>query len=74
LLIPAFRLVLRFLRPYPWVLPLVALLGTVASLAEGVGIGLLIPFLALLMQGATPEGGFVAELAGMRPCSARTSA
>jgi subfamily B ATP-binding cassette protein MsbA len=64
LLIPAFRLVLRFLRPYPWVLPLVALLGTVASLAEGVGIGLLIPFLALLMQGATPEGGFVAELAG----------
>ena len=57
------KLLTRFLRPYPWILPLVATLGTAASLAEGVGIGLLIPFLAFLMEGATPEGGFVAEFA-----------
>ena len=48
---------------YPWILPLVALLGTAASLAEGAGIGLLIPFLALLMEGTTPEGGIVAGVA-----------
>ena len=30
-----------------------------ASLAEGIGIGLLIPFLAVLMGAATPDGGFV---------------
>jgi ATP-binding cassette, subfamily B, bacterial MsbA len=57
------KLLTRFLRPYPWILPLVATLGTAASLAEGIGIGLLIPFLAFLMEGATPEGGFVAEFA-----------
>ena len=61
--IRALELVTGFLRPYPWVLPLVALLGTVASLAEGIGIGLLIPFLALLMEGTTSQGGFVAEFA-----------
>lgn len=61
--IRALKLLTHFLSPYPWVLPLVALLGTAASLAEGIGIGLLIPFLALLMEGATPQGGFVAELA-----------
>ena len=61
--IRAFKLLTRLLRPYLWVLPLVATLGTIASLAEGVGIGLLIPFLAFLMKGATPEGGFVADLA-----------
>lgn len=61
--IRASRLLTDFLSPYPWVLPLVALLGTAASLAEGIGIGLLIPFLALLMEGTTPQGGFVAELA-----------
>ena len=61
--IRALKLVTGLLRPYPWVLPLVAVLGTAASLAEGLGIGLLIPFLAFLMEGSTPEGGFVAELA-----------
>ena len=61
--IRALKLLTGFLRPYPWILPLVALVGTVASLAEGVGIGLLIPFLTLLMQGATPEGGIVARVA-----------
>lgn len=57
------KLLTGFLRPYPWILPLVATLGTAASLAEGIGIGLLIPFLAFLMGSATPDGGFVAEFA-----------
>jgi subfamily B ATP-binding cassette protein MsbA len=57
------KLLTRFLRPYPWTLPLVATLGTAASLAEGIGIGLLIPFLAFMMEGTTPEGGVVAEFA-----------
>jgi subfamily B ATP-binding cassette protein MsbA len=57
------KLLTGFLRPYPWILPLVATLGTAASLAEGIGIGLLIPFLAFLMEGAIPEGGFVADWA-----------
>ena len=34
----AIRTLLAFLRPYPWVLPTVACLGVVASLAEGIGI------------------------------------
>ena len=61
--IRALKLLTGFLRPYPWILPLVALVGTVASFAEGLGIGLLIPFLTLLMQGTTPEGGIVARVA-----------
>ena len=61
--IRALKLLTGFLRPYPWILPLVALVGTVASFAEGLGIGLLIPFLTLLMQGTTPEGGIVARAA-----------
>lgn len=57
------KLLKGFLAPYPWVLPLVTLLGTAASLAEGFGIGLLIPFLALLMEGAMPQGSALAEAA-----------
>ena len=54
-------LILGFLRPYPWILPSVAVLGVMASLAEGLGIGLLIPFLAVLTDGSFPDGGVVAE-------------
>ena len=56
-----FSLILGFLRPYPWILPSVAVLGVMASLAEGIGIGLLIPFLAVLTDGSIPDGGVVAE-------------
>jgi len=55
-------LIFRLLRPYPWVLPGVAVLGVMASLAEGIGIGLLIPFLALLMGADAADGGFVAQI------------
>jgi ATP-binding cassette, subfamily B, bacterial MsbA len=46
---------LRLLRPYPWLLPALVGLGIAASLAEAVGIGLLIPLLGVLLQPADPE-------------------
>ena len=48
------RTVLAWLRPYPHVLPTIAALGIVASLAEGLGIALLMPFLASI---GTDAGG-----------------
>ena len=36
---------LALARPYPWVVPALVVLGLLASLAEGIGIGLLIPVL-----------------------------
>jgi ATP-binding cassette, subfamily B, bacterial MsbA len=41
---------LRLLRPHPWLLPVLVSLGVAASLAEAVGIGLLIPALGLMLQ------------------------
>ena len=46
----SFRRLLRLLRPYPWLLPLLVVLGIAASLAEAIGIGLLIPLLGALLQ------------------------
>jgi subfamily B ATP-binding cassette protein MsbA len=53
------RTLLGFLHPYPWVLPCIILLGTVASLAEGIGIGLLIPLLGALMAGHAAQSGML---------------
>jgi subfamily B ATP-binding cassette protein MsbA len=58
----------RFARPYPWALPSLVLLGLMASLAEGFGIGLLIPLLDTLLGGASggapgPFERFALELA-----------
>ena len=46
---------LRLLRPHPWLLPVLVGLGIAASLAEAVGIGLLIPLLGALLQPADLE-------------------
>ena len=46
---------LRLVRPYPWLLPVLVGLGIAASLAEVIGIGLLIPLLGLMLQPAEPE-------------------
>jgi ATP-binding cassette, subfamily B, bacterial MsbA len=46
---------LRLLRPYPWLLPILIILGIAASLAEAVGIGLLIPLLGLLLNPGDPQ-------------------
>jgi ATP-binding cassette, subfamily B, bacterial MsbA len=49
-----FSRLLRLLRPYPWLLPLLVVLGIAASLAEAIGIGLLIPLLGALLQPGDP--------------------
>ena len=51
---------LSFARPYRWVLPALAALGLVASFAEGLGIGLLIPLVDTLLGDApsAPAGPF----------------
>jgi ATP-binding cassette, subfamily B, bacterial MsbA len=50
----SFSRLLRLLRPYPWLLPLLVVLGIAASLAEAIGIGLLIPLLGALLQPTDP--------------------
>ncbi len=40
----------RVARPYVWALPVLVVLGIVASLAEGLGIGLLIPALDAVLE------------------------
>jgi ATP-binding cassette, subfamily B, bacterial MsbA len=49
------RHLLALLRPYPWLLPVLVVLGIAASLAEAIGIGLLIPLLGALLQPGDPE-------------------
>jgi ATP-binding cassette, subfamily B, bacterial MsbA len=50
-----FARLLGLLRPYPWLLPLLVVLGIAASVAEVIGIGLLIPLLGILLQPGDPE-------------------
>ncbi|MGB6017749.1 MAG: ABC transporter ATP-binding protein, partial [Nodosilinea sp.] len=45
------------LRPYPWAMPAVVLVGMLASLFEGLGISLFIPVLQSLMPDAAPTAG-----------------
>ena len=40
---------IRLMRDFPWALPAVIALGLLSSLAEGVGIGLLIPLLGIVV-------------------------
>jgi len=44
---------LALARPYPWVVPALVALGLLASLAEGIGIGLLIPVLDEVIGGSS---------------------
>jgi ATP-binding cassette, subfamily B, bacterial MsbA len=62
--IQAIRSLLVFTRPYPWAVPLLVVLGLAASLAEGLGIGLIIPLLDTMLQGSgeTETSGPFAEL------------
>src|SRR5260370_11328364 len=45
------RLLIRFMRPYAWTLPALVLLGLAAFLAEGLGVGLLVPVLQSMIAG-----------------------
>jgi ATP-binding cassette, subfamily B, bacterial MsbA len=49
------RRLFSLVRPYPWLLPVLVFLGIAASLAEAVGIGLLIPLLGALLQPGETE-------------------
>lgn len=58
--------ILPFFRFYPWSLPAIIALGILASLAEGIGIGLFIPFLEGLDQstGYAGSGGWAQNSLG----------
>lgn len=49
------RRLLPLLRPYPWAIPVVVILGMLASLFEGLGISLFIPVLLGLMLDGEPR-------------------
>jgi ATP-binding cassette, subfamily B, bacterial MsbA len=47
---PVTRRLLVFLRPYPWALPVLVVLGLLSSLSEGLGLGLLIPLMGIVLH------------------------
>ena len=52
------RVLLGLLDSRRWIIPLVMLLSVIASLAEGIGVGMMIPFLhELVGQGSTAGSG-----------------
>ena len=52
--VKAVKTILPLMRFYPWGIPAIAALGILASMAEGVGISLLIPFLQNLKSNTVP--------------------
>jgi len=66
MILQTIRSLLIFTRPYPWAIPTLVVLGLAASLAEGLGIGLIIPLLDNMLQGRgeTAASGPLAELLG----------
>jgi subfamily B ATP-binding cassette protein MsbA len=54
--IQAIKKLLPLLKEEPWLLPVVSVLGILASLFEGFGIGLFIPLLQSLEKGASSSG------------------
>ena len=61
------RRLVAMLRDWPWALPLLALLGIAASLSEGLGIGLLIPFLHLATGHAFPDSELARQVIDIVP-------
>lgn len=57
-IIKTVRTILPLMQFYPWGIPAIVFLGTAASMAEGVGLGLLIPFLQNLKLGDTPATNY----------------
>jgi ATP-binding cassette, subfamily B, bacterial MsbA len=51
------KILLNLVRCRIWVIPMLAALSILASLAEGLGVGLLIPFLHTLLGDAGSDGG-----------------
>ncbi len=52
-LIKTAKIILPLIQLYPWSLPIIIVLGILASLAEGIGISLLIPFFQNLQSGTS---------------------
>lgn len=50
-LIEIFKILVPLIQLYPWGIPAIIVLGILASLAQGIGISLLIPFLQNLQSG-----------------------
>jgi subfamily B ATP-binding cassette protein MsbA len=63
------RTLLDFTRGYRWAVPLLVLLSLLAALAEGVGIGLLIPLLDTMMgdSPSTPSGPLAEAMQNFAP-------
>ena len=62
----AIHMLLGYVRPHLWAVPLLVVLGLLASAAEGFGIGMLIPLLDVLVRPAqeTDAGWFVTAIRG----------
>lgn len=56
---------LPLVRPYPWAIPAIVVLGILSSIFEGLGISLFIPVLQNLMQGETKAPGNSSLLQGL---------
>lgn len=53
----------RFVGPYRWALAVIVLFGILGSFLEGIGLGLMIPFLGLILDaGPGSGGGMVVQL------------
>jgi ATP-binding cassette, subfamily B, bacterial MsbA len=57
------RRVIALLRPHRWLLPVLVILGVAASIAEALGIGLLIPLLGTVLQPGDPAHATAIERA-----------
>ena len=57
------RRVIALLRPHRWLVPVLVLLGVAASVAEALGIGLLIPLLGTVLQPGDPAHDTAVERA-----------
>jgi ATP-binding cassette, subfamily B, bacterial MsbA len=58
---PTVLTLLGFIRPFAWTLPALVVLGLASSLAEGIGIGLLIPLLNVFLQDQPSTAGGAVE-------------
>ena len=56
--------ILALLQGYRWAIPIIILVGTVASFTEGISIGLLIPFISTLLhdETGTEPSSYIANL------------
>lgn len=59
MLIKAIATLARFIKPYPYVIPAIAILGVLTAVFEALAISLLMPFLSSLTESNVSSGGLV---------------